>query len=126
MPAEESTWSARIRASALQPTLGVLRKMQPTSGGYLEAVPLTSFVLMNLAAVGNGDLPVAQDCLRFILESRLDDGSWPIDTNLATWTTSLTIGCSGQCFRAEAGGRGRSPVERASGVWQDSGQYPAW
>lgn len=80
-----------LRRRALNPTLDVLRRMQPASGGYLEAVPLTSFVLMNLATVGNASLPVAQDCLRFILESRLRDGSWPIDTNLATWLTSLSI-----------------------------------
>lgn len=80
-----------IRRRAVQPTLKVLRSMQPASGGYLEATPLTSFVLMNLAAVGHADLPVARDCLRFLLDSRLPDGSWPIDTNLATWVTSLSI-----------------------------------
>ncbi len=82
----------KLRRRALAPTLAVLRRMQPASGGYLEAVPLTSFVLMNLATVGNGSLPVAQACIRFILDSRLEDGSWPIDTNLATWLTSLAIG----------------------------------
>lgn len=80
-----------LRSQAREPTLAVLRRMQPSSGGYLEAVPLTSFVLMSLAAVGNGHLPVAQEALRFILESRLADGSWPIDTNLATWVTSLSL-----------------------------------
>ncbi len=85
-----------LRRRALAPTLRVLRSMQPASGGYLEATPLTSFVLMNLAAVGQGNLPVARDCLRFLLDSRLDDGSWPIDTNLATWVTSLTIRGLGQ------------------------------
>lgn len=80
-----------IRRRAQQPTLQVLREMQPSSGGYLEAVPLTSFVLMNLAAIGHGNLKVCQESLRFILESRLPDGSWPIDTNLATWVTSLTV-----------------------------------
>lgn len=81
----------RLRTAAMRPTLRVLRCMQPASGGYLEAVPLTSFVLMNLAAVGNGSLPVAQDCIRFLIGSRLEDGSWPIDTNLSTWLTSLSI-----------------------------------
>jgi squalene-hopene/tetraprenyl-beta-curcumene cyclase len=80
-----------LRTQALQPTLRVLRTMQPTSGGYLEATPLTSFVLMSLAAVGNGHLPVARACLKFILDARLADGSWPIDTNLATWVTSLSM-----------------------------------
>lgn len=78
-----------LRRRAIEPTLRVLDRMQPESGGYLEATPLTSFVLMNLAAIGKGHLPVSQNCLRFILDSQLADGSWPIDTNLATWGTSL-------------------------------------
>ncbi|MFO0940338.1 MAG: prenyltransferase/squalene oxidase repeat-containing protein, partial [Pirellulales bacterium] len=78
-----------LRRLAIEPTLKVLHRMQPASGGYLEATPLTSFVLMNLAAIGKGSLPVSQECLKFILDSRLPDGSWPIDTNLATWGTSL-------------------------------------
>lgn len=80
-----------LRRQAIMPTLGVLHKMQPDSGGYLEAVPLTSFVLMSLAAIGKGNLPVAQNCIRFLIDSRLEDGSWPIDTNLATWLTSLSV-----------------------------------
>jgi squalene-hopene/tetraprenyl-beta-curcumene cyclase len=78
-----------LRRAAIAPTLAVLERMQPASGGYLEATPLTSFVLMNLAATGQQHSMVAQNCLRFILDSRLADGSWPIDTNLATWGTSL-------------------------------------
>lgn len=80
-----------LRRVAIAPTLKVLSEMQPDSGGYLEAVPLTSFVLMSLAAIGKGDLPVAQNCIRFLFDSRLSDGSWPIDTNLATWLTSLSL-----------------------------------
>lgn len=80
-----------LRRQAIAPTLKVLAKMQPDSGGYLEAVPLTSFVLMSLAAIGQGELPVAQHCIRFLIDSRLSDGSWPIDTNLATWLTSLSL-----------------------------------
>ncbi len=80
-----------IRRQAIAPTLQVLSRMQPASGGFLEAVPLTSFVLMNLAAIGKGTLPVSQKCMEFLLKSRLDDGSWPIDTNLATWVTTLAI-----------------------------------
>ena len=80
-----------LRHRAIAPTLQVLAQMQPDSGGYLEAVPLTSFVLMSLAAIGKGDRPVAQNCIRFLIDSRLSDGSWPIDTNLATWLTSLAV-----------------------------------
>lgn len=80
-----------LRKSVFNPTFQVLDRMQPESGGYLEAVPLTSFVLMSLAATARANSKVAKGCLRFIDESTLEDGSWPIDTNLATWVTSLTV-----------------------------------
>ena len=41
-----------IRALAVKRSLRVLEKMQPDSGGYLEAIPLTSFVGMSLASIG--------------------------------------------------------------------------
>ncbi len=78
-----------VRSVARKPTLRVLTRMQPTSGGYLEAVPLTSFVLMSLASIGLGASRVAIESRKFIVDSVLEDGSWPIDTNLATWVTSL-------------------------------------
>ena len=78
-----------VRAAARGPSLKVLTRMQPTSGGYLEAVPLTSFVLMSLASIGLAASRVAVESRKFIVDSVLKDGSWPIDTNLATWVTSL-------------------------------------
>ena len=72
-------------------TLEVLSRIQPTSGGFLEATPLTSFVAMSLAAAGHADHPVTRNCLRFIADSVRNDGSWPIDTNLATWATTLSL-----------------------------------
>ncbi len=65
--------------------------MQPHSGGYLEAAPLTSFVVMSLAASGHVEHPVVQQGVTFLLDSVRPDGSWPIDTNLATWTTTLAM-----------------------------------
>lgn len=79
-----------IREASCKPSLRVLERMQPTSGGYLEAVPLTSFVLMSLGSIGLGQTRVARMCRKFIIDSILPDGSWPIDTNLATWVTSLS------------------------------------
>ncbi|TVP99859.1 MAG: squalene--hopene cyclase [Planctomycetaceae bacterium] len=85
-------WPLRtIRSAAVGPTMRVLQRMQPDSGGYLEATPLTSFVLMSLAASGRGSHPVSLRCLEFLQTSIRPDGSWPIDTNLATWVTSLAI-----------------------------------
>lgn len=78
-----------IRSAARPISLRVLTRMQPTSGGYLEAVPLTSFVLMSLASIGLGASRVAIEARKFLVDSVLQDGSWPIDTNLATFATSL-------------------------------------
>jgi len=39
-----------IRRLSITRSLKVLRRMQPDSGGYLEATPLTSFVVMSLAS----------------------------------------------------------------------------
>ncbi|MEE2640237.1 MAG: prenyltransferase/squalene oxidase repeat-containing protein [Planctomycetota bacterium] len=72
-------------------SLKVLQRMQPASGGFLEAIPLTSFVVMGLATSGKSDHPVVKNGIRFIKQSILEDGSWPIDTNLATWTTTLSV-----------------------------------
>ena len=80
-----------LRQRAIAPSLGVLERMQPESGGYLEAVPLTSFVVMSLAAAGRAEHRVIQRGLAFIRASLRPEGSWPIDTNLATWNTSLAI-----------------------------------
>ena len=76
-------------------TLRVLTHIQPSSGGFLEATPLTSFVTMSLAGSGNADHPVALKGVEFLLKSVRPDGSWPIDTNLATWVTTLAVNALG-------------------------------
>ena len=83
-------------------TLRVLESIQPESGGFLEATPLTSFVTMSLAGIGLNDHPVARKGVAFLTESVREDGSWPIDTNLATWVTTLSINALGpDAFSAE-------------------------
>jgi squalene-hopene/tetraprenyl-beta-curcumene cyclase len=72
-------------------TLGLLRGIQPSTGGYLEATPLTSFVVLSLASAGTKDHSVVAEGVRFLRNSMREDGSWPIDTNLATWVTTLTV-----------------------------------
>jgi squalene-hopene/tetraprenyl-beta-curcumene cyclase len=67
----------------------MLKTLQPSSGGYLEATPLTSFVTMALASSGDKDHPCVPAAVEFLLKSEREDGSWPIDTNLATWGTTL-------------------------------------
>lgn len=72
-------------------TLKRLQKIQPTNGGFLEATPLTSFVVMSLASMELKDHPVVSKGIDFIIRSVRADGSWPIDTNLSTWVTSLSV-----------------------------------
>lgn len=71
--------------------LSLLEKIQPSSGGYLEATPLTSFVVMSLIGAGLPDHPVVSRGIEFLVQSARPDGSWPIDTNLATWVTTLSV-----------------------------------
>jgi squalene-hopene/tetraprenyl-beta-curcumene cyclase len=80
-----------VRRMAIGKSLRVLQKIQPSSGGFLEAAPLTSFVTMALASIGRADHPVASKCVEFLIASVRPDGSWPIDTNLATWVTTLSV-----------------------------------
>jgi squalene-hopene/tetraprenyl-beta-curcumene cyclase len=80
-----------IRRLSIGRTLKTLRRIQPTTGGFLEATPLTSFVTMSLAGMGKSDHAVAQHGVQFIVNSVNEDGSWPIDTNLATWVTTLAV-----------------------------------
>jgi squalene-hopene/tetraprenyl-beta-curcumene cyclase len=80
-----------VRQRLVPGTLRLLREIQPSTGGYLEATPLTSFVLMSLAAAGMKEHAVAVEGVRFLHNSMRADGSWPIDTNLATWVTTLSI-----------------------------------
>jgi squalene-hopene/tetraprenyl-beta-curcumene cyclase len=102
-----ATWLART--AARRKTLATLRAIQPSTGGFLEATPLTSFVVMSLAALdrstgdasfrllpprltGNADAQaVIREGVAFLAAPVRDDGSWPIDTNLATWATTLSI-----------------------------------
>jgi squalene-hopene/tetraprenyl-beta-curcumene cyclase len=69
----------------------VLEEIQPASGGFLEATPLTSFVTMSLAASGNQKHAVVRAAVEFLERSVRPDGSWPIDTDLATWVTTLSV-----------------------------------
>jgi squalene-hopene/tetraprenyl-beta-curcumene cyclase len=80
-----------LRCFAVRPTLRRLERLQPASGGFLEATPLTSFVVMSLAGAGRARHPVCRKGVDFLRASQRGDGSWPIDTNLSNWLTSLSV-----------------------------------
>lgn len=103
------TWNpltGLLREVGRPESLRVLRRIQPESGGYLEAAPLTAFVTMSLASIGKAADPVAQEGARFLLGGVRPDGSWPIDSNLSVWVTTLSV-------NALAAG-GAAPEEEAS------------
>ena len=104
-----------VRAWAVKPSLNVLEEMQPASGGFLEATPLTSFVVMSLASIGRHDHPVTQLGLKFLVDSVRPDGSWPIDTNLATWVTTLAVNALGEL---------EPDVAQEVGLWIANCQQP--
>ncbi len=96
--ARRPTWNPLtrwFRNAVRDKTLDKLKSIQPESGGFLEASPLTSFVAMSMAAAGQVGHPVTAKCVEFLVGNAREDGSWPIDTNLATWVTTLAINALG-------------------------------
>jgi len=94
------------RHAARAKSLRVLRGTQPESGGFLEAVPITSFVAMSLASIGEARHPVAVRAVEFLRGTARPDGSWPIDANLATWATTLSVNALGDALPDDA----REPI----------------
>ncbi len=80
-----------LRSLTLGRALGMLPRLQPESGGFLEAAPLTSFVAMSVAEVLDPDHVVVEGCLEFLRNTVREDGSWPIDTNLSVWVTTNSL-----------------------------------
>ena len=80
-----------IREASVKKSLALLRKIQPHSGGYLEAIPLTAFVCLCLVESGYRNLEVVHDGMNFLKRTQREDGSWPIDIDLSTWVTTLAV-----------------------------------
>lgn len=116
--------SRLVRTLSVSRSLKVLERMQPASGGYLEAIPLTSFVMMGLASTGRAFHPVTLNGLRFVKESVRRDGSWPIDTNLATWTTTLSVNALSRLDAASSNSKvNRDLLDEATLDWILSCQH---
>ncbi|MGE5395111.1 MAG: prenyltransferase/squalene oxidase repeat-containing protein [Candidatus Saccharibacteria bacterium] len=80
-----------VRKSSIDKSLTLLRQIQPKSGGYLEAIPLTAFVVLCLIESGYRNLEIVRDGINFLRRTQRDDGSWPIDVDLSTWVSSLAV-----------------------------------
>jgi len=106
------TWNpitGRARRLAQEPTMALLDRMQPSSGGFADAVPLTAFVTMSLVGCGWAAHPAAQRGAEFLSGTARPDGSWAVGSNLATRVTTLSV-------NALAGSGGPDAVA----VWLDS------
>ena len=79
------------RCAAIEGSLAVLEKIQPPSGGFLEATPLTSFVVMSLASLDRCEHSVVRRGVEFLLSSVRGDGSWALETDLAVRNTALAV-----------------------------------
>ena len=103
-----------VRGAARTRTLRRLEAIQPRGGGFLEAAPLTSFVVMSLVAAGEAAHPVVDRGVEFLARSVRADGSWPIDTNLATWATTLGVNALARRpdWRERIGPRGCAALRR--------------
>lgn len=88
---QKSSFRAHLRELVKNRALNLLEAIQPCNGGFIEAIPLTAFVTISLLSLGMKSHPIAQKGINFIVDKHRPDGSWPIDTNLSTWNTTLII-----------------------------------
>ena len=84
------SWPLSLVRNAVWPRVSrLLDSIQPSSGGFLEATPLTAFVTMAMVTAGELRHPVVARAVEFLHRSARPDGSWAIDSNLATWVSTL-------------------------------------
>lgn len=86
-----------LRKKAEKKAFRILKDLQPGSGGYLEAAPITSFVASSLAHLGKRDHVVVRKAIEFLIKSQRKDGSWPIDENLSVWNTAIALQTLASC-----------------------------
>ncbi|GMV83047.1 MAG: hypothetical protein AMXMBFR7_42310 [Planctomycetota bacterium] len=80
-----------LRAWSAARALRLTASMQPKSGGFLEAIPITAFCLLGLHAAGQSEHQVARNAARFLAATQRADGGWPVEVHLATWNTTRAI-----------------------------------
>lgn len=88
---KSNIFSRFVRRRSIKPSLKLLQQMMPDSGGFLEAIPLTAFVSLSLIESGYRDMEVVKKGIDFLIRAQREDGSWPIDVDLSTWVTSLSV-----------------------------------
>lgn len=103
-------WNPLVRAwrqAKLPRALARLAAMQTKSGGFAQDVPLTSFVVMGLAASGQDRQPVVGKGIDFLLDAVLSDASWPLLVEPAARSTAqatLALASAGESLADLPGG----------------------
>lgn len=80
-----------VRKFSVKKAMNILHRMLPESGGFLEAIPLTAFVALSLINSGFAETDVVKKGIGFLKRTQREDGGWPIDVDLSTWVTSLSV-----------------------------------
>ena len=89
-----------VRKFSIKKAMVILHRMLPESGGFLEAIPLTAFVALSLINSGFEDTAVVKKGIQFLKQTQRKDGGWPIDVDLSTWVSSLSV----KAFRSNLNG----------------------
>lgn len=80
-----------IRSGAEKKAIKLLERTMPESGGFLEAIPLTAFVALSLVNAEQKNSIVVEKGISFLKRTQRADGGWPIDVDLSTWVSTLSI-----------------------------------
>ena len=77
--------------NALKKGMALLERLQADNGAFSGSLTSTAFVLMNLAALGDGHHRIIAQGASYLVDSVRDDGSWPGEMPLCVRTTSLSL-----------------------------------
>jgi squalene-hopene/tetraprenyl-beta-curcumene cyclase len=90
---------------AVEASISWLARAQGPNGSFEESAFLSSVIIMGMVASRHGDLPWLPAAIDFVARSQREDGGWPIDRDLETFDTALSIFAfrelDGQVPRAE-------------------------
>lgn len=89
----------KLRDGFVKPAIRKLDSLLPESGGFLEAIPLTGFVAMCLIASGETHNRTVVKGTEFLRNQQRKHGGWPIDTDLSSWVTTLSVKALGSEIR---------------------------
>ncbi|HKV85764.1 MAG TPA: prenyltransferase/squalene oxidase repeat-containing protein [Ktedonobacterales bacterium] len=78
-------------AGACRRAMEWLGRAQGPNGSFEESAFLTSVIITCMTASGHSDLPWLPAAIRFVAASQREDGGWPIDRDLETFDTDMSV-----------------------------------